>query len=129
MKSSTQIELRPAKTSSPAVLTRAVLRTAELLDLGKGELARILGVSDSSISRLVAGARQIAPATKEGELALLLVRLYRSLDAVVGGDATQRRRWLQSHNRALNGRPIDVIGTTSGLVFAVAYLDGARATH
>jgi uncharacterized protein (DUF2384 family) len=114
---------------APAVLTRAVLRAAELLELGKGELGRILGVSDSSISRLMAGARQIAPATKEGELALLLVRLYRSLDAVVGGDAAQRRRWLQSHNRALNGRPIDVIGSTSGLVFAVAYLDGARATH
>ena len=129
MKPSTQAGPRVDRVGAPAVLTRAVLRAAELLELGKGELGRILGVSDSSISRLMAGARQIAPATKEGELALLLVRLYRSLDAVVGGDAAQRRRWLQSHNRALNGRPIDVIGSTSGLVFAVAYLDGARATH
>ncbi len=111
-----------------AVLTKAVLRTATLLGLGLVGLGRVLGVSESSIARLSSGARTIDPASKEGELALLLVRLYRSLDALVGGDAQQRSAWLTSHNRALNGRPIDLIATTAGLVTTVAYLDGARAT-
>ena len=111
-----------------AVLTKAVLRSAKLLDLSNAELAQVLGVSDSSISRLLAHGRQIDPASKEGELALLLVRLYRSLDALVGGDKDQRLAWLRSNNRSLNGRPAGLIGSATGLVNTVAYLDSARAT-
>jgi plasmid maintenance system antidote protein VapI len=116
------------KPQPAAVLTEAVLRTSKLLALSNSELARILGVSDSSVSRLLAHGRQIDPASKEGELALLLVRLYRSLDALVGGDKDQRLAWLRSNNRALNGRPADLIGSAAGLVNTVAYLDSARAT-
>ena len=110
-----------------AVLTKAVLRAAELLGLSSRALARILGVSEASVSRLAAGSRAIDPASKEGELALLLVRVYRSLDALVGTDAAQRQAWLQGHNRALNGRPIELIQRTDGLVNVVAYLDAMRA--
>ena len=119
----------PAQKPQPAaVLTEAVLRTSKLLALSNSELARILGVSDSSVSRLLAHGRQIDPASKEGELALLLVRMYRSLDALVGGDKDQRLAWLRSDNRALNGRPADLIGSAAGLVNTVAYLGSARAT-
>lgn len=117
-----------APADAPAVLTKAVLRTAILLGIGTAGLRKVLGVSESSIARLSSGGRTIDPASKEGELALLLVRLYRSLDALVGGDAQQRAAWLSSHNRALNGRPVDLIATTAGLVTTVAYLDSARAT-
>lgn len=109
------------------VLSRALVRTAALLELSQGELARILGVSDSSISRLVSEARQVDAASKEGELALLLVRVYRSLDALVGGDAPARRAWLRSHNAALNGTPAALMQSATGLVNTVAYLDSARA--
>jgi len=121
---------RPAPKPEPAadlVLTRAVLRSAELLGLSSAALARILGVSEASVSRLASGARSVDPQSKEGELALLLVRVYRSLDALVGSDAPQRQAWLHGHNRALNGRPIDLIQRTDGLVNVVAYLDAMRA--
>lgn len=121
----------PSTVSHPqaaAVLTKALLRSAELLDLSNAELAKVLGISDSSVSRLLANERQIDPASKEGELALLLVRLYRSLDAVVGGDDEQRWAWLRSNNRSLNGAPAALIGSATGLVNTVAYLDSARAT-
>jgi hypothetical protein len=109
------------------VLTKAVLRAAELLELPSNVLARILGVSEASISRLVGGSRTIDPASKEGELALLLVRVYRSLDALVGTDAAQRKAWLHSPNRALNGRPVELLQRADGLVSVVAYLDAMRA--
>lgn len=119
---------RPAAAPAPdAVLTQAVLRAAGLLGLSSRALARILGVSEASVSRLASGARTVDPASKEGELALLLVRVYRSLDALVGTDAAQRRAWLESHNRALNGRPLDLLERTDGLVHVVAYLDAMRA--
>jgi len=110
-----------------AVLTRAVLRAAELLWLSAALLARVLGVSEASVSRMAAGARRVNPSTKEGELALLLVRAYRSLDALVGADDAQRRAWMNGHNHALGGRPIDLIERADGLVAVVAYLDGMRA--
>src|SRR5919198_5752183 len=121
---------RPAEKPGPAadvVLTKALLRAAELLGLSSAVLARVLGVSEASVSRLSAGARTVDPQSKEGELALLLVRVYRSLDALVGTDAAQRHVWLHGHNRALNGRPIDLIQRTAGLVNVVAYLDAMRA--
>jgi hypothetical protein len=110
-----------------AVLTQAVVRAARLLSLSNGELGQLLGLSESSVSRLLAGTREIDPSSKEGELGLLMVRLYRSLDALVGGDAEQRTRWLRSSNRALNGTPVELILTATGLVNTVAYLDTARA--
>ena len=121
---------RPAKRAQPApdaVLTKAVLRAAELLELSSSVLARILGVSEASISRLTTGSRTIDPQSKEGELALLLVRVYRSLDALVGTDAAQRKAWLHGHNRALNGTPAELIQSAAGLVNVVAYLDAMRA--
>ena len=113
--------------SADAVLTQAVLRAADLLGLSSVELGRILGISESSVSRLVGRTRLIDSDSKEGELALLLVRVYRSLDALVGGDAAQRHAWLRSRNRSLNGRPADLLTTATGLVNTVAYLDSARA--
>ena len=119
---------RPQAEPAPeAVLSKAVLRAAGLLGLSSRALARILGVSEASVSRLASGARTIDPASKEGELALLLVRVYRSLDALVGTDAAQRKAWLESPNQALNGRPVELLQRTDGLVHVVAYLDAMRA--
>jgi len=90
---------KPAARAQPApdvVLTKAVLRAAELLELPGAALARTLGVSEASISRLSSGARTVDPKSKEGELALLSVRVYRSLDALVGTDAAQRKAWLHT---------------------------------
>ena len=118
----------PAGSPQPAVvLTKAVLRAAGLLELSSASLARILGVSEASVSRLASGSRSIDPESKEGELALLLVRVYRSLDALVGTDAAQRTAWLHGPNRALGARPADLIQRADGLVAVVNYLDAMRA--
>lgn len=116
-----------ARADARAVLTKALLRAAGMLDLAPAALARILGISAASVSRLTNGTRSIAPESKEGELALLLVRVYRSLDALVGGDDAQRRAWMHSANRALNGTPMELIRSAEGLVAVASYLDGMRA--
>jgi hypothetical protein len=110
-----------------AVLTKGLLRASGLLGLSSAALARVLGVSEASVSRLVSGARSVDPASKEGELALLLIRVYRSLDALVGTDAAQRKAWLESHNQALNGRPVELLHRAEGLAAVVSYLDAMRA--
>jgi plasmid maintenance system antidote protein VapI len=118
---------RASRPEPGAVLTKALLRAAELLGLSSARLARVLGVSEASISRLVTGARSIDPASKEGELALILVRVYRSLDALVGAEQAHRKAWMSGYNRALNGKPAELIERAEGLVAVVSYLDAMRA--
>jgi hypothetical protein len=107
------------------VLAKAVLAAAARLDLRHRDLAAVLGASEASISRLQRG-RGIDPQSKEGELALLFLRLYRSLDALVGGDDAQARRWLHADNAHLGGVPAQRLMTVQGLVGVVEYLDAMR---
>lgn len=109
------------------VLGKATQRAAEALGLSGRALAQIVGFSEPTISRIVRGERGIDPASKEGQLSLMLVRVFRSLDALVGGDAAKRLIWMTSHNSALNGVPAALIVTAEGLGRTLAYLDGMRA--
>ena len=122
--------MQPHMTLAPdkaIVLGKATIRAAQELHLSNAALARVIGLSEPTISRIAGGARGIAPESKEGQLALLVVRLFRSLDPLVGSDAQKRHDWLRSHNKALNGTPAALIETPTGLVNALAYLDGMRA--
>lgn len=108
-----------------AVLAKAVLNAAERLELRQRQLAAILGASEASVSRLSRG-RGIDPSSKEGELALLFLRLYRSLDTLVGGDDARARAWLTAPNDHLDGVPAERLTSVQGLVDVVQYLDGIR---
>ena len=110
-----------------AVVSKAVSRAADLLGLTNAALARTIGVSAATASRLRAGNYMLEQGTKPYELALLLVRLFRSLDAVVAGDEAALRSWMVTTNRALRGVPRELVQTATGLVAAVDYVDAARA--
>ena len=116
----------PSATAA-AVLTKATLRAAQFLGLTNAALARTVGVSESQISRMAAGQRELEIGTKPAELATLLVRVYRSLDALVGNSDRHRQLWMTSFNRAFNETPKEAIQKVEGLVRVVRYLDGARA--
>ena len=111
------------------VLSKAFLRAAQKLGLDQKDQSRILGLSGASMSRLSRGARQIEVDSKEGELAMLVVRLFRSLDALTGGDEEKSRAWLKSVNHHLGGTPQELIQTIQGLVHVIQYLDAMRGRH
>ena len=119
---------KPRATPEPAaVLTKAAVRAAVQLGIAQADLADIIGVSPATMSRLANGRKQIEPASKPFQLAALFVRLFRSLDAIVGSDDTAARVWLRGENTALGGVPIELIREPAGLVRTVDYLDSARA--
>jgi len=61
------------------VVSKALLRAAEVLGLSSTELAGIIGTSESTLSRVRNRKRGPIPlGTKEGELALLFLRVFRS---------------------------------------------------
>ena len=113
--------------AASAVLTKATLRSAMLLGLSNSVLARAVGLSEASISRMSSGAKAFEVGSKPAELAALVIRVYRSLDALVGNSEEHRRLWMASFNRALNAMPKDAIQSAEGLVRVVTYLDAARA--
>jgi hypothetical protein len=109
------------------VLTKAALRAADRLGVSGKSLARIVGLSEASVSRMGSGAYTLAPGDKAFELAVMFVRLFRSLDALVHGDDAVAQAWIASPNAALGGTPADLIQTVPGLVHVLAYLDARRA--
>ncbi len=109
------------------VVSKAVVRAADHLHVTARILAKIIGVSDATVSRMKHGDYGLERDTKPFELALYFIRLYRSLDAIVGGDSSAAVSWLANMNTSLDGRPIDKVQTVSGLVDVVAYLDARRA--
>lgn len=90
-------------------------------------MARIIGVSEPTVSRIRKGEYPLDPNSKVGELSLLLVRVYRSLDALVGTDDQKRKDWMRGMNKALGGVPLQLIERPDGLVATLNYLDGMRA--
>ena len=110
------------------VLTLAVAETARRLKLRSTDVTAIIGVSQATASRLLNGKFQLTERAKSWELGAHLVRLYRSLSSMVGGDAELARAWLRSSNQAFGGRPpLDAIRSVEGLVHACDYVDAHRA--
>lgn len=121
---------KPRPVSAPdkaAVLTKATLRAATQLGLTNKALATVIGVSEATVSRMRSGEYTLQPGQKPFELAVLFVRLYRSLDAIVGGDDAVAGSWLKNRNTALDAEPIALIQTVPGLMNVIQYLDARRA--
>jgi Protein of unknown function (DUF2384) len=116
-----------AATTEASVLTRAVLRAGERLGLTNRAIGRVIGLSEATVSRMGSGDYVLARGDKSFELAVLLVRLFRSLDAIVGGDEATARSWLRSENTVLGAQPIEKIQTIAGLLDVIAYVDARRA--
>ena len=108
--------LRPAE-----VLTRALVKTGKELGLTQSELGAIVGRDRTALSRSA-----LEPDTKSGELALLLIRAYRALYVLVGGEPRQMKHWMHTHNHHVGGVPAELIRTVPGLVRVVEYLDAIR---
>ncbi len=109
------------------VLTRAVLRAGELLGLSRQELADSIGLSPSSISRMYSEGYFLEEGSKNWELAALLVRLYRGLDAVAAGDEQTLQAWMRNQNTDLHAVPASLVTHVAGLANVVSYVDACRA--
>jgi len=107
-------------------LAKTLFRAAAALGLTDTELASIMGVDRSTVRR----TRQrgyLDPQTKTGEIAALVLRVYRSLYALTGGAPAAMAEWMHTGNRHVNGIPAQRMFSLVGLAEVVAYLDGVRA--
>lgn len=118
MRTSNSITTHP----DPAdVLAKAVTAAGKGMGLTSEEVALIIGRDRSSLSR-----RGLAPDSKPGELALMLIRCYRALYVLVGGQDADMQHWFSTPNTHLGGIPRDLVKQTQGLVRTLNYLDAMR---
>ena len=112
-----QLKIEPEKKN---VLAKALLNAGKSLGLTQDDIGVVVGRDRSAFSR------GVEPESKSGELALMLIRCYRSLYAMVGGDEETMKHWMQTSNKYFNAIPATEIKTISGLVAVVDYLDAIR---
>lgn len=108
------------------IIRKAVINACKILGLNQKDLSLIIGFSESKASRLFKNLAYIEPSTKEWDLAILFLRMYRSLDSLFGGHKSQCRLWINSNNTYLHGKPRELMKKVEGLVEVTQYLDAYR---
>jgi hypothetical protein len=103
------------------VLGRALAKAGKELGLTQADLGTVVGRDRTAISR-----QSLDATSKSGELALLVIRAYRALYVLVGGDGRQMKHWMHTSNRHLDGVPAELIRSVQGLNRVVEYLDAIR---
>lgn len=110
-----------ATADKPAILGEAVLNAGAMLGLSPQQVGRIIGRNRTTLVR-----SGVDPATPNGQLAMLLIRVYRSLFVLVGGRSDEMQHWMNTRIKSLEGTPVDMIQDVSGLVHVAEYLDAIR---
>lgn len=105
------------------VIAKATLAAQDYLKLTRKELAAILRTSEPTVSRMSAG--KFGKAVREN--ALLFLRIYRSLNAILAGNDANARGWLTSPNKHLDQVPLQLMtANMDGMVRVASYLDAMR---
>jgi hypothetical protein len=110
-------------TMSPALLTKALLRAAEQLDLA-ADLFQLLQIPAEDIAQLQSGSRLLDPDQPEWAEAQKIVGLFRTMIELLG-TAERAKAWLGTPNDTLGARPLDLLRTPdAALVYR--YLSAVR---
>ena len=110
-----------SNTDRATVLGEAVLNAGAKLGLSAEEVGHIIGRNRTTIVR-----NGIDPSTPNGQLALMLVRIYRGLYTLVGGQEEDMKHWMHTRIRSLHGVPAEMIRDVAGMVRVVEYVDAIR---
>ncbi len=102
------------------LLSKALLNAGKALGLSKTAIGKVIGKDRTSLSR------GLDPDSKAGELALLLIRCYRSLFVLVGGRPEDMKHWMKTANLHTGGVPAEQVQSVQGLTRVLEYLDAMR---
>ena len=105
------------------LIATSVKAAGDKLGLTQDQTGAIIGASRS----ILTGVRASIKNKKSQQLALLLIRVYRSLYALTDGQESVMRHWIATPNKHLaDTPPATLLATPQGLVEVVIYLDAMR---
>lgn len=117
-----------SKPAPEMVLAKAVLKASEYLGLKQAELAKVLGVHRTTITRLKRNL-SLDPQSKQGELALILVRISTALFTLTGGDLDWIRHFMHTQNKITGGIPAKQIESIQGLITVSQFVGSLTVTN
>jgi hypothetical protein len=112
-----------------AVISKALKRASEYWSINNKQLGEFCGLSEATISRLKNGQYVLDYNSKSWQLALIFLRIFRGLDAYMGGNVDNEKAWLKANNNALGGKPIELMKNVEGLASVAQYIDYARGNY
>jgi hypothetical protein len=115
------IQLNTAK-EHQSIVMKAYTNAYKVLGISDTQAAKLIGVGRSTLLRKSGFEKD----SKQNELQILFIRLYRSLFALFGGDLTSMKHWFEHQNKHIRGVPRELCFTVTGLVNVNAYLDALR---
>lgn len=104
------------------IVMKAYINAYKTMGISDGHAAKLIGVGRSTLLRKLSFETE----SKQSELQILFIRLYRSMFALFGGDLTSMKHWFEHNNKHIRGIPKDLCFTVTGLVNVNAYLDALR---
>lgn len=117
--------LKQIKPTPEFVLAKAVLNASDQLGLKQSQLATVLGIHRTAVSRLKK-KQSLDPSSKQGEIALLVVRIARALFALTGGDKEWIKHFMHTHNTVTGDIPAKQIESIQGLMTVLQFVDAIR---
>ncbi len=106
------------------VVIKSFNNACHKVGVSREQASMILGVDKATLSRNK--YKGFDPDSKTGELCLQFIRAYRSLYAMAGGDYAFMQHWLNTNNKALSGKPVEMMESIVGLLRVNDYLDALR---
>ena len=118
------MNLQTASVSDLELVSNSVINAADALGLGREQLADAIGVSISTVDCMKRGTPSQG---KAFELSLLVIRVYRSLFSILGGNNDAMQHWMATPNHHLNDEiPGELMRKADGLTRVLWYLDAMR---
>lgn len=110
-------------TGQKKILAKAVLSAAERLGLNKEQIAVILQLDSSTLSKT---ELELDPDSEQDEHALLLIRIYISLYALTGENIDWIQHFMKTINHGTGGIPMQQIYSPSELATVLKFVEAMQ---
>lgn len=118
--------MHETQADTKAVLTKALGRSQAIIGMDNQVMASILGINRTTLARHYQ-SQSLDPAQNAGRIAAIVLRIYRAVYTLMGGDEEHIRHWFSTPNHAFAGRsPMDAMKKLDGLVSVAQYCDAMR---
>jgi len=107
------------------VVSVALVRAAADLGLNGSQLARTIGLSEATVSRVRRGACIIPAGSKPYELSMMVIRIHQALMKTLAEDREAIQSWMRQKNKDFGSIPCDRIYDIRGLVAVLTFAESS----
>ena len=108
------------------LLATTAQRTFDIWQIKNEMRLRVLGISVIKTEMRLSHRLNLLSDTGRCNRAQLLLRLFTSLENLLGNDSVSGRAWLATYNSDLEAKPVDLLVSYNGIDKVCEYVDSYR---